>query len=226
MSNSKDTALLRTAIEHTILKADCTSAEVEKLCMDAAEQGFAAVCVPPYYLDIATDLLAESTINIATVIGFPMGYQTSMSKFEEAEDAISIGADHLDVVMNIAAIKSSDWDLVANEMDMLTRLAHRENKVIKFIAETGLLNEIELDLVCKLANDHGIDYLKTSTGFNGGGATVDAVRAMRKLLQENIRIKASGGIRTREAALEMLAAGANRIGTSSGIAIIAEPANP
>lgn len=225
MSNNKDTALLRTAIEHTILKADSTSAEVEKLCMEAAEQGFAAVCIPPYYLDIATDLLSESTINVATVVGFPMGYQTSMSKFEEAENAIAIGADHLDVVMNIAAIKNSDWDLVGNEMDMLTRLAHRENKVIKFIAETGLLNEIELDLVCKLANDHGIDYLKTSTGFNGGGATADVVRAMRKLLQENIRIKASGGIRTREAALEMLAAGANRIGTSSGMAIIAEPTN-
>ena len=219
---SKETALLRTAIEHTVLKAETTAKDVERVCLEAAEQGFAAVCVPPYYVDGAVDLLADSTINVATVIGFPMGYQSSMSKFEEVEDAIAHGADHLDVVINIAAVKSSDWDLVGNEMELLTRLAHRENKVIKFIAETGLLNEIELDLVCRLANDNGIDYLKTSTGFNGGGATVEAVSTMRSLLNENIRIKASGGIKTRELALELLAAGANRLGTSSGIQLITE----
>ena len=219
---SKETALLRTAIEHTVLKAETTAKDVERVCLEAAEQGFTAVCVPPYYVDGAVDLLADSTINVATVIGFPMGYQSSMSKFEEVEDAIAHGADHLDVVINIAAVKSSDWDLVGNEMELLTRLAHRENKVIKFIAETGLLNEIELDLVCRLANDNGIDYLKTSTGFNGGGATVEAVSTMRSLLNENIRIKASGGIKTRELALELLAAGANRLGTSSGIQLITE----
>ena len=219
---SKETALLRTAIEHTVLKAETTAKDVERVCLEAAEQGFAAVCVPPYYVDGAVDLLADSTINVATVIGFPMGYQSSMSKFEEVEDAIAHGADHLDVVINIAAVKSSDWDLVGNEMELLTRLAHRENKVIKFIAETGLLNEIELDLVCRLANDNGIDYLKTSTGFNGGGATVEAVSTMRSLLNENIRIKASGGIKTRELALKLLAAGANRLGTSSGIQLITE----
>ena len=219
---SKETALLRTAIEHTVLKAETTAKDVERVCLEAAEQGFTAVCVPPYYVDGAVDLLADSTINVATVIGFPMGYQSSMSKFEEVEDAIAHGADHLDVVINIAAVKSSDWDLVGNEMELLTRLAHRENKVIKFIAETGLLNEIELDLVCRLANDNGIDYLKTSTGFNGGGATVEAVSTMRSLLNENIRIKASCGIKTRELALELLAAGANRLGTSSGIQLITE----
>lgn len=211
---------LRTAIEQTILRPDTTYQEIERVCREAAEFGFAAVCIPPYYLDDASDLLGESAIEVATVVGFPFGYHSLMSKFEEAEDALLHGADHLDVVLNIAAIKSGDWDAISNEMELLTRLTHREGKVIKFIAETGLLNEIEIELVCRLANDHEIDYLKTSTGINAPGATADVVRAFRTLLKPNIRIKASGGIKTRELALELLAAGADRIGTSSGVALV------
>lgn len=216
---------LRTAIEHTILKPDTIPADIQRICREAAEYGFAAVCVPPYYVTDAAELLQESAVELATVIGFPYGYSSLMAKFEEAEDALAQGADHLDVVINIAAVKAGDWDTINNEMDMLTRLVHTEGKVIKYIAETGLMTEIETDLICRMANDHGIDYLKTSTGVNGPGASVEQVTSLRKLLRADIRIKASGGIRTREDAIALLDAGADRLGTSSGVALMADNAS-
>ena len=222
MNSSDEQLLLRNAIEHTLLKPDVLIAQIEKLCSEAAQYGFGAVCVPPYFLDDVTDLLGETKIQIATVIGFPFGYNSIMSKFEEAEDALARGAHHLDIVLNIAAIKNADYDLVSNEMEMFTKLVHSEGKIIKCIVETGLLNEIELDLVCKLANDHEIDYLKTSTGILAPGADIETVQTMRKLLNKKIKIKASGGIRTKEQAIAFLAAGADRIGTSSGVAIMSE----
>lgn len=222
MNSNDEIFLLRNAIEHTLLKPDIVIDQIEKLCKEAAEFGFGAICIPPYFLDDAKELLGETKIQIATVIGFPFGYNSIMSKFEEAEDALSRGADHLDIVLNIAAIKNADYDTVNNEMEMFTKLVHSENKIIKCIAETGLLNEIEIDLVCKLANDYGIDYLKTSTGINAPGADLETVRMMRKVLDKKIKIKASGGIRTKEQAIAFLASGADRIGTSNGVAIMQE----
>lgn len=206
--------LLNTYIEHTILKPDATIAEVEQVCHEALKYQFAGVCVPSYFLDTAVELLNDTPIDIVTVVGFPYGYNSLISKFEEAEDALSRGAQHLDLVINIAAVKNNDWDLVENEIDTINRLVKRENAVIKLIAETGLMSEVELELICKIANDHKLDYLKTSTGVNGAGADEETIVTLRELLNKSVKIKASGGIRTRDAAIALINAGADRIGAS------------
>lgn len=216
---------LATYFEHTILKPDTTHEEVERVCREALHYHFAGVCVPPYFLEQAADLLQDSEVELVTVIGFPYGYNSTMSKFEEVEDAMQNGALHLDVVINIAAVKNQDWDHVETELATLTKLAHSEDRLIKVIAESGMMSEVELDLIIRIANEVGIDYLKTSTGMNGIGASIEAVEQMRKGLDPSIRIKASGGIRTREAALELIRAGANRIGASASVAIMQEGAN-
>lgn len=224
MAGTKPEINLRDHIEHTLLKPDTSGADIEQLCREAIQYGFVAVCVPPYYVAYAAEILAESGIELATVVGFPFGYQHVMSKFEEIENAMAAGANHLDTVINIAAVKNNDWDTVETEMETLTRLVHAEQKVIKCIFETGLLNEIETDLLCKIANACGVDYVKTSTGIQSPGANVEVVRTLRSLLLPSVKIKASGGIRTRQFALELMDAGASRIGTSSGIAIMEEEA--
>jgi deoxyribose-phosphate aldolase len=213
--------LLNKYIEHTILKPDATIQEVEQICHEALKYQFAGVCVPAYFLETAVELLKDTDIDIVTVIGFPYGYNSLMSKFEEAEDAIHRGAQHIDMVINIAAVKNNDWDTVENEIDTIFRLAKRENCVFKLIAETGLMSEIELELICKIANELKIDYLKTSTGVNGPGADVEVVTSLREMLDKDIRIKASGGIKTKESALELIAAGADRIGASRGVDMMA-----
>ncbi len=215
-----DTIKLYTSIEQTILKADTSISDIQRICVEAMENNFPAVCVPPYYVSEAVDLVSESNVEVATVIGFPFGYNSILSKFEDAEEAVRNGADHLDIVINIAAIKNNDWETIETEVETFTKLVHNENKIIKIIAETGLLNEIEIDLLCKIGNDHQIDYLKTSTGINAPGATVEIVEFIRKLLLPSINIKASGGIKTREAALALLKAGATRIGTSNGLGLL------
>lgn len=209
--------------EHTILKPDTTHEEVERVCQEALQYHFAGVCVPPYFLEQAADLLQDSDVELVTVIGFPYGYSSTMGKFEEMEDAMHNGALHLDIVLNIAAVKNGDWDYVETELQTLTRLAHSEDRIVKVIAESGMMSEVELDLIIRIANETGIDYLKTSTGMNGTGATPDAVEQMRKGLNSKIKIKASGGIRTRPAALELIELGADRIGASASVAIVNEP---
>lgn len=213
--------LLNNYIEHTILKPDATIAEVQQVCNEALKHQFAGVCVPSYFLETPVELLQDSGINIVTVVGFPYGYNSLLSKFEEAEDAISRGADHLDMVINIAAVKNSDWDTVENEIDTINRLVKRENKIFKLIAETGLMSEVEIELICKIANDLKIDFLKTSTGVNGAGADEETIVMLRELLHPSIQIKASGGIRTREAAITLINAGANRIGASKSVEMMA-----
>ncbi len=216
---------LASYFEHTVLKPDTTHANVEQVCREALQYHFAGVCVPPYFIEQAADLLQDSDVDLVTVIGFPYGYSTTMSKFQEIEDAMQAGAYHLDVVVNIAAVKAQDWDQVETEMQTLTRLAHSEDRIIKVIAESGLISEVELDLLMRIANDCGIDYLKTSTGVNGSGASTEVIEQMRKGLSPHIRIKASGGIRSREAALDMIRMGADRIGASASVAIMQEGAN-
>lgn len=216
---------LASYFEHTVLKPDTTHADVEQVCREALQHHFAGVCVPPYFVEQAADLLQDSDVDLVTVIGFPYGYSTTMSKFQEMEDAMQAGAYHMDIVINIAAVKAQDWDLVETEIQTLTRLAHSEDRIVKVIAESGLMSEVELDLIIRIANESGIDYLKTSTGMNGTGATAEAIEHMRKGLSRNIRIKASGGVRTREAALEMISLGADRIGASASVAIMQESAN-
>ncbi len=204
-------------IEHTILRPDTTLAEVQQVCSEALNYDFAGVCIPPYYVSEAAEILSGTNVGIITVIGFPYGYSSTISKFEEAEDAMHRGAHHLDMVINIAAIKNNDWELVETEIETLTKLVHSENRIIKVIAETGLMSEIEIDLICKIANNTGVDYLKTSTGVNGQGATISTVKLLRESLNKQIKIKASGGIRTKEAALDLIEAGANRIGASKSV---------
>ncbi len=204
-------------IEHTVLRPDTGMPDINQLCNDAMLYDFAGICVPPYFVSTVAEILNETPIDIVTVIGFPYGYSSTMAKLEELEDAIRKGAHHLDVVINIAAVKNNDWETVENEIETLTRLTHLEGRIIKIIAETGLMSEIELDLICKIANNAGIDYLKTSTGVNGTGATVEIIQSMRELLNPSIKIKASGGIRTKEFALQLIEAGANRIGASKSV---------
>jgi deoxyribose-phosphate aldolase len=207
-------------IDHTILKPTCTNVEIEQLCKEAIAYQFKAVCVPPYYVGLASELLENTDVKVATVIGFPMGYSTIAAKVEEAKVVIKDGAFELDVVVNMAAVKSKRWNYVQNELDIMTTICHLHDRKIKIIFETGLLNEEEIKHLCEISKIIGADFVKTSTGINGGGATVDVVKLMRDNLPAHIQIKASGGIRTKEAAEAMIAAGATRIGTSSAITMI------
>lgn len=207
-------------IDHTNLKPTATNAEIEQLCKEAIAHQFKAVCVPPYYVNFASELLENTNVNVATVIGFPMGYSTIAAKVEEAKVAIQNGAFELDVVVNLAAVKNERWNYVQNELDIMTTICHLHDKKIKIIFETGLLTENEIKRLCEISTTIGADFVKTSTGINGNGATVEVIKLMRENLPVHIQIKASGGIKTKEAAEAMIAAGATRIGTSSGINIV------
>ena len=210
---------LANLIDHTLLKPDSSLTDIEKLCHEAIQHKFAAVCIPPYFVREAKDLLADTKVKVATVIGFPMGYAATPSKVEEIKRALDEGADELDVVANVSAIKSNNWNYVKNDIDSATRAVHLKGKAIKLIIETTLLSEEEIRKVCEICKDSGVNFVKTSTGYQGG-ATVETVALLRSILPKSIKIKASGGIRTREQVEQMVAAGADRIGTSSGIAIV------
>ena len=190
-------------IDHTILKPDCVAADIEQLCSEAIEHQFAAVCIPPFYVKDAFQHLKTHPVKVATVAGFPLGYSTTFAKVEEIKRAIDDGADEVDVVINISAVKNG--------------------KQIKVILETGLLSDEEISRLCALCKDIGPEYVKTSTGFNGPGAKVSTVRFLQENLQGTpIKIKASGGIRTPKKAQSMIKAGAQRIGASAGVRIVTE----
>ncbi|MBI5915842.1 MAG: deoxyribose-phosphate aldolase [Bacteroidetes bacterium] len=207
-------------IDHTILKPDCALADIKKLCEEADLYGFATVCVPPYFVKDATKALENRIPKISTVVGFPFGYSATPAKVEEIKKAIDEGATELDAVLNICAIKSKQWNYVRNEFESLSTASHMRGKVIKIIFETGLLTEAEILKLCEFAAEAQVDFVKTSTGFNGPGATVGVVGLLRKKLPASIKIKASGGIRDRQFAEELIASGAERIGTSSGVKIV------
>lgn len=207
-------------IDHTVLKADCTFQDIKQLCEEAKTYQFAAVCVPPFYVKHAHKILVNTRIRIATVVGFPMGYSTIPAKVEEIKRAINDGADELDVVVNIAAIKNTNWNYVKNDIETATRIAQMRGKSIKIIFETALLSLEEIERLCEICAISEVNYIKTSTGFHGQGATPEIVRFMRKYAPPSIKIKASGGIRTYEAAIELIAAGADRLGCSASIAIV------
>jgi deoxyribose-phosphate aldolase len=211
---------LASYIDHTVLKADCNKQAIETLCNEALAHNFMAVCVPPYFVGIAQKLLEESEIKVATVIGFPMGYSAIPAKVEEIKRAIIDGVDELDVVVNISAIKNGDWAHVRNEVDSITRAAHLKGKIVKLIFETELLTNDEITQLCALCSEIGVDFVKTSTGFNGDGVKVNTIKLLRSHLVDQIKIKASGGISSREDAEKLIAAGANRLGSSSGVKII------
>jgi len=208
-------------IDHTLLRPDAKTTDIEKLCNEALSYSFAAVCVPPYYIHHVAKQLSGSTVKVATVIGFPLGYQLTYTKLHEIERATALGAVEMDMVINLCALKNADWGYVANEIHAAAELTHQQpGNLLKVIIESALLSDEEIVKVCRICADANADYVKTSTGFNGGGATVEAVRLMRNTLPANVFIKASGGIRTKQEALTMIKAGADRLGCSASVQIV------
>lgn len=207
-------------IDHTLLKADTTKAQIVKLCEEAKQYGFASVCVNPTWVATATELLKGTDVKVCTVIGFPLGASTPETKAFETKNAIENGAEEVDMVINIGALKDGNDDLVERDIRAVVEAA-KGKALVKVIIETCLLTEEEKVRACQLAVKAGADYVKTSTGFSTGGATTEDVALMRKTVGKNIGVKASGGVRDIKSAMAMIEAGATRIGTSSGVAIIA-----
>lgn len=207
-------------IDHTILKADCSTEDVQRLCAEAESNDFFAVCIPPYFVHPAKRQLENTSVKVATVIGFPMGYSGTAAKVEEIKRAIDEGVDELDVVINVCAVKSGNWSYVQNDIDAATRSAHLKGKVVKIILETSLLSSAELEKLVDTCIKVEPDFIKTSTGFNGGGATVEIVRKLSLLTDGKLKIKASGGIRNQADAWALIEAGAQRLGTSSSLQLI------
>jgi deoxyribose-phosphate aldolase len=211
-------------IDHTLLRANATEAEITKLCKDAIAHGFAAVCINPAYVPLAAGMLKGTPVKVCTVIGFPLGSMTSEAKGFETRDAAAHGADEIDMVINIGKLKSGDYQYVLD--DIRAVIAAAQGRTVKVIIEAASLTDEEKMTACILAKAAGADYVKTSTGFGPGGATVADVALMRRVVGPQMGIKAAGGIRTCEDARALLAAGATRIGTSASIAIVKENAEP
>lgn len=209
-------------IDHTVLKQATTIGDVEKVCKEAVEYGFAAVCLPPLYVKKAKEFLTGSSIKVATVIGFPFGYCAIEAKVAEIILAIVDGADELDMVVNISAIKNADWTFLANEINTVLPIVRNKNKVIKVIIESGILTDDEIIKCCDIYGAAGVDYVKTSTGFAEKGASIHDVKLIRAHLADAIKIKASGGIRSYSFAKELINAGANRLGCSASVEIVEE----
>lgn len=212
---------LAAAIDHTKLAADTRQQDIDLLCQEAVTHGFAAVCVPPSYVPHAAALLKGSPVAVATVVGFPMGYSATAAKVIETRLALAAGATEIDMVVQIGAIQNGNWSLVkADVEDVLAEVRATSGALLKVIIETCYLTDLQLEHVCKLLAEIGVDFVKTSTGYGKEGASVAVIAKMRAILPKNIRIKASGGIKTRSFALELLEAGADRIGTSSGTTLL------
>jgi len=211
---------IASCIDHTLLKPDSSLAAIEKLCLEAVEFGFAAVCVPPPFVNRVHTLLAPTHIKTATVIGFPFGYSATEAKIAETVLAIIDGADELDIVINLIALKMGDWAFLEKEVRMVTEIAHNKGKRIKIIVESGLLTQEEIIHCCSIFAPLGIDFMKTSTGYAEKGASVEAVQLMRNHLPSTVQIKASGGIRDYTFAKALLEAGATRLGCSAGPTIV------
>ena len=195
-------------------------ADIEQVCKEAAEYQFAAACVPPLFVKTAKALLASTQVKVATVIGFPFGYSAIEAKVAETVLAIVDGTDELDMVMNISAVKNKDWVFIANEINTILPIVRNSNKCLKVIIESGVLTDEEIIRCCEIYGAAGVDFVKTSTGYAEKGATIEAVTLMRKHLPSNVKIKASGGIKTYSFAKQLIEAGANRLGCSAGVEIV------
>jgi len=207
-------------IDHTLLKPDATADKIAQLCFEAKKYHFASVCVNPTNVKLCADLLRGSDVKVCTVIGFPLGATTTEVKVAETKNALDNGATEIDMVMNIGALKAGDTELVAHDIHEVVQATHAANAILKVIIETALRTDEEKTVACLLAKEAGADYVKTSTGFSSGGATVHDVALMRKAVGPNLGVKAAGGIHSHEEAEQMIAAGATRIGASAGIKII------
>ena len=209
-------------IDHTLLKPEATSAQVKKLCEEARQYQFASVCVNPVYVPLARGLLKDSGVGVCAVIAFPLGATLPEDKAYEARRVIDNGATEVDMVINLGALKSESYGLMLNDILFVTQEAHERGARVKVIIEAALLTRREKILACLLAQAAGADFVKTSTGFGPGGATLEDVDLMRRVVGPGTGVKAAGGIRTYQDTLAMIAAGANRIGASAGVSIVNE----
>ncbi|MCI9218061.1 MAG: deoxyribose-phosphate aldolase [Dorea sp.] len=208
-------------IDHTLLKADATEEQIIKLCAEARQYRFASVCVNPGYVPLTAKELSGSGVKTCCVIGFPLGATTTVAKVQETIDCIKNGADEVDMVINVGQVKSGNWIYVKKDIEEVV-LAARGKALVKVIIETCLLTDEEKVKVCTISKIEGADFVKTSTGFSIGGATVEDVRLMRRTVGPRMGVKASGGVRDYRTAIAMIEAGADRIGTSNGVMIIKE----
>ena len=206
-------------IDHTNLKPMATKADIKKLCKEADENGFASVCINPKYVSLAAEILKDSKVNVCTVIGFPLGANSSETKAFEAAKAIRDGASEVDMVIDIGAVKEHDYIRVKDDIYAVRKVVGKEY-ILKVIIETCLLDRNEKVEVCKICKEAGADFVKTSTGFSTGGATQEDVELMFRTVGSEVKVKASGGIRNKEDAEKMIEAGASRLGTSAGVAIV------
>lgn len=205
-------------IDHTVLKADTPLETVKRICDEAMEYGFASVCINPCHVAYCADYLKDSDVNVCTVIGFPLGANTSAVKAFETKDAIANDADEIDMVMNIGALKDKNYDLVRNDVKAVVEAAN--GTLVKVILETCLLTEDEIKKACELCVEAKADYVKTSTGFSTRGATIEDVQIMKAAVQGKAKVKAAGGVRTHEDMVKIIEAGADRIGTSAGCSLV------
>lgn len=205
-------------IDHTVLKADTPLETVKRICDEAMEYGFASVCINPCHVAYCADYLKDSDVNVCTVIGFPLGANTSAVKAFETKNAIANGADEIDMVMNIGALKDKNYDLVRDDIKAVVEAAN--GTLVKVILETCLLTEDEIKKACELCVEAKADYVKTSTGFSTRGATIEDVRIMKEAVHGKAKVKAAGGVRTPEDMVKIVAAGADRIGTSAGCSLV------
>ena len=205
-------------IDHTVLKADTPLETVKRICDEAMEYSFASVCINPCHVAYCADYLKDSDVNVCTVIGFPLGANTSAVKAFETKDAIANGADEIDMVMNIGALKDKNYDLVRDDVKAVVEAAN--GTLVKVILETCLLTEDEIKKACELCVEAKADYVKTSTGFSTRGATIEDVRIMKEAVHGKAKVKAAGGVRTPEDMVKIVAAGADRIGTSAGCSLV------
>ena len=213
---------LSSYIDHTILRQTTTIAEVDRVCLEASLENFAAVCIPPKYVVDARKMLSGSKVKVATVIGFPLGYGAIEIKLKEIDEALQMGADELDMVIDLCAVKSGNLKHLEDEIIACLKPVYSAGKVLKVIVESGILTDGELEACCALYGDHAIDYMKTSTGYADRGASVHSVSFMRERLPARIGIKAAGGIRDYNFARELIEAGATRLGCSMSMQIMRE----
>lgn len=210
-------------IDHTLLKADATSEQIAKLCKEAIEHDFMSVCINPSYISLAKELLKDTDVKVCTVIGFPLGQMTTAAKVFETKDAIEKGADEIDMVINIAKLKDGDLAYVTEEIAQIKKAC--QDKILKVIIETCLLNDEEKCQACECILNAHADFVKTSTGFSTAGATFHDVALLKETVKDKCLVKAAGGVKTHKDFIEMIRLGADRIGTSSGVKLLDQNAD-
>jgi len=224
--NQREIEAIARLIDHTLLKPEASPDDIRKLCQEAAHFGFASVCVNPWNVPLAAEMLRGTEVKICTVVGFPLGATLPQAKIYETEEAIKLGAQEIDMVINIGALKSGQDDVVESDIRGVVEASHRGGAICKVILETALLTKEEKIRASTLAKSAGADFVKTSTGFSSAGATTEDVALMRSVVGPEIGVKAAGGVRTFEDLKKLVAAGATRIGASASVKIMEDAANP